>query len=235
MTQNKFQSAAFKLLEQDIAAAIDYLSGQPDSDAEAVAECYLDLQKYLYYEAKDLANLTLISAAGIQFALMQAHRLHESAYALRSHAKALAYNLASYTWPGWDEPRLPINAAHLAVGLSAAKANLRLARELEKGDLPLSRAHWVMGAHYLATADWPAAIQSFTAAVEHAQKADATADALLSQGYIALTEILRTPTNADAQQRLADLKSQLVVLEYGVFFVQQLDSALAVFKAAGAT
>lgn len=230
MSESGLQARALELLAQDIAAAIGYLSSQPDADAEAVADCYLDLQKHLYYEAKDLANLTLMSAAGIQFALAQAHRLPESAYLLRSKAKALSYNLASYTWPGWDEPKLPINAAHLAMGLSAAKANLRLAHELDKGDLPLSRAHWVVGAHRLALADWPAALKSFTAAVEYAQKADATADALLSQGYIALTEILRDVANADAQQRLSNLKTQLADLEYGDFFVQQLDSALAVFK-----
>lgn len=229
-TENKLQLAVLQLLEQDIAAAIEYLSSQPESEAEAVADCYLELQKHLYYEAKDLANLTLISAAGIQFTLSQAHRAPHSAYLLRSKAKALTYNLASYTWPGWDEPKLPISPVELAIGLSAARANLRLAHELDKGDLPISRAHWVIGAHQLAVAEWSAAIESFTSAVDHAQRADATADAQLSQGYIALTEILRQPTNADAQQRLSNLKAQLAQLEYGEFFVQQLDSALAIFK-----
>ena len=177
-----------------------------------------------------MATLILMATVGIQFALSEAHRTPENAYVMRSKAMALTYNLASYTWPGWNEPGLAIDAAQLATGYSAARANLRLAAELGKGDLACSRAHWIVGLHALAVANWSAAIENLPATADYARKADSKADKLLALGYIALTEILRDPTNADAKQRLAGNKSQLAQLEHGNFFIQQLDNALAVFQ-----
>src|SRR5262249_4217240 len=89
--------------DQDAFAAIEYLQRQ--KDALAIVGAYADAVRLLYWERKDLDGVVALAQAGIQHAMIAAMAAEshgpERAHVLRSTAKALAYDLASFTWPGW--------------------------------------------------------------------------------------------------------------------------------------
>src|SRR5690349_9328805 len=103
--------------EKDTAAAIEELAA--DGDVEIFLNCMTEL----YWNQKDLPACIAIARGGIGVALSRATGAGaEEAYALRTIAKRLCYNLSSFTWDGWDEPGFVITSSDLAVGLDAAKA-----------------------------------------------------------------------------------------------------------------
>jgi hypothetical protein len=221
----------------DSFAAIDFLSRQPD--ALAAAKSFADAAAHFYWKEKDLPASIMLGRAGAQYALAAAERLATSdpalASELRGKAKAMTYNLASFTWPGWDEPGITITAADLAVGLDAAKANLRLGRELSRGPLPLSRAHWMLAAHWIAAAEYERAREQFRLAARDAATAGAEADRLLCQGFealtgrLALTDAPDPAADAALRSRLDDVLTRLGPLENGEMFVRQIETAGRVF------
>ncbi|MBV9469552.1 MAG: hypothetical protein JO316_10465 [Abitibacteriaceae bacterium] len=217
------------LREQDAAAAIDFLTQQ--KDATAVAKTYRDLVEHCYWKDKDLTAVILMARAGIQHGLVAARQTRKTDIAddLRSSAKIISFNLASYTWPGWDEPGIAIGPGEVAIGLDAAKTNLRLAHELKKGDLPLSRAYWMLAGQQLARQEYGEAQANFEAATRHATAASARAEELLAQGFSILTQILAASETTALQSRLDEIKAQLNSVEHGPDFVQQIETAHRVF------
>ncbi|MEK6223007.1 MAG: hypothetical protein N2D54_12245, partial [Chloroflexota bacterium] len=88
-----------------------------------------------------------IAQVGIEYNSQKAAETDDVGLAneFKGKAKALNYNLASFSWPGWDEPGfMDIPTDILALGLQAAHENLRLAIELKKEEVRVSRAHWAI-------------------------------------------------------------------------------------------
>ena len=227
----------------DSYAAIEALSRQPDP--RETAKSFADAAAHFYWKGKDLAASVALGRAGAQYALSSAERLAASdpalAAELRGQAKAMTFNLASFTWPGWDEPGIPITPADMSVGLDAAKANLRLARELKRGPLPLSRAHWMLAGHWLAVAQYGPAREQFQSAGREASAAASEPDRLLAEGFELLTAHLSADGGAagtggaagsasdETLARLNDVLTRLRPLEQGGMFVQQIETARRVF------
>jgi hypothetical protein len=213
----------------DSFAAIEQISLQPDP--ERAATLFGQLAKRLYATEKDVAGSVAVRHAGIQFCLYTtAHATKRQA--LRPAAKALAFNLAADTWPGWGDEGITINASDLSAGLDAARLNLRLARELQRGPLAESRGHWLLGAHWLARAKDDEALNEFSRAREQALTAADHNNELLNTGYAALTGVLRgTP---DARTAFAKAVAELRQTEEdaAAAFADQLEKALAVLSAA---
>lgn len=219
------------LTNQDSFAAIDYLNGQ--DEPLAVVNTYSKLVLRLYWEEKNLPTMIIIALAGIQYGLAAsvAASHPDTAVKIKSVAKGIAYNLASFTWPGWNEPGIVIGPSDVAIGLEAAKANLRFANELDKGDLPLSRAYWMLGGHHLAGGNLGEAVACFNQAEDHATAANAEADRLLAQGFSLMATMLKSPNNTNVQDRLVQVKDYLAQLKHGEDFVSQIDTAWNVFLA----
>lgn len=224
---------ALRLLEaQDIFAAIEYLGRQPD--ALAALNVYGEFVQYFYNDARDLYRVVLLGLAGLQHGLVSAAQTTDPQLRcqLSSAAKSIAYNLASSTWPGWDEPGIVIDSAYLKIGFEAARANLRLAEQLTKGDVPLSRAHWMLGAHSLAAGQYEQARGSFGRAAAYARKAEKEDEALLAEGFSALTAVLERPEDPEAEAGLGAVKAALGHHKHGAFFNAQIETARSVFRKA---
>lgn len=217
--------------EQDSFAAIAHLS---QGDALAAATAFSELLSHLYWEKKDLDCAVAIGRAAVQFALSAAQEVAaldpQRAMELRSKGKAMCYNVASFTWPGWNEAGIAPTASDVRVGIDAAKANLRLARELDKGELALARGHWMLGAQQLANGDRDEASWGFAASAQHAKAAGAESERLLAQGFCHLVELLDAPNSPDAREKLEAVKRALGPLEHGADFVGQLETAWGVFS-----
>lgn len=220
------------LAAADTFAAIDALH-EPSADPNAIAKAYSELVLHLYWQQKDLSAAISMARAGIQYCLHTAaygNLAPDAAEALRGSAKAIAYNLGSFCWPGWDEPGIAVDATALYFGRDAARLNLRLAQELGRGDLPLTRAHWLLGAHHLAAGDTDQAKQSFEASARHAGTAEARAEELLAQGFALLSTLLGQSTeDSHLRTDLNAIKAQLAELENGDEFVKQIDTAGRIF------
>ncbi len=233
MAIEKLVAEAIKIyVEVDSFAAIIYLCEM--GDPELTLNALTDAMKHKYWQEKDLVGALAFSRAGTRFGLQSALQYDQSnpelAYKLRSGAKSCAYDFASYVWTGWDEPGITITAADHAAGFDAARVNLRLAVELERGDLPTSRAHWMVGAYYLEDGAFDKAIESFEESMNYAKKADAQADEMLNQGYILVARLLASPDDDNAQEEYKRLKASFKTIENGEDFIQQLETALKVFS-----
>jgi hypothetical protein len=218
--------------QRDTFAAIEHLLRH--DDALAAADAFIALMRECYWKRKDLPAAILFGRAGGQHAFAAAASIEpghaERAKALRHKGKGFFYDIGSFTWRGWDEAGITITPSDEAIGRDAARTNLRLAQELDRGDLPLSRARWLAGAHALAAGELDAARQHFVAAAEFADKAASRSDALLNHGYMHMRDLLKDPTDASALKQLQDVKADLRTVEYGDEFVAQLETALRVFS-----
>ncbi|MEX1295631.1 MAG: hypothetical protein AB1Z67_05615 [Candidatus Limnocylindrales bacterium] len=202
----------------DIAALAEVdLAAQPTAYSEAM--------RHAYYEDKDLSAAMAIAWAGISRLLAMAHDASpERAHELRSQAKALSYDLASFTWAGWDEPGIVITPPEARAGCAAARANLALATELEKGELPRSRAHWILGAHELAAGRPEDARADFEAAVALARAAGdvGLAEARLSRAFVALADMAAgTGSEHELEAALSELRAD----PDGAALVEQVKTA----------
>lgn len=217
---------------KDSFAAIMYLCKLPDP--KTTMNTLADVMRHQYWKEKDLVGALAFARAGIQFGLQTALRYEQSdpelALELRKAAKGFAYNFASFAWIGWNEPEVQITPADHDAGFDAALVNLRLAIELARGDLPTSRAYWMVGAYYMAEGDYSSAINNFEQGVKFAKKADATVDELLNHGYILVSKMLASPLDTGTAEAYENLKVAFQEVEHGGDFVQQLDTAYNVFS-----
>jgi hypothetical protein len=213
----------------DSFAAIEYLNRQ--DDPLAVIETYAKLVVQLYWEEKKLPAVVAMARAGVQYGLSAAAAMPDpdTATKIKSKAREIAYNLASFTWPGWAEPGIEIGWTDLAIGLDAAKTVLRLVKELNLGDLRLSRAYWMLGGHHLAAGNLSEAEACFNQAENFATSANSETDRLIDRGFSLLAAILASPDKIEVQNQLEQVKRQLAQQEHGDDFIKQIDAAWSVF------
>jgi hypothetical protein len=194
-----------------------------------IAGAYHQVAKDLYWKDKDLAGARSALALGIAYAVDQARSTLDVDLAaeLSGVAKAMCYDLASFCWPGWAEPGIEIGEAELECGEHAAAENLRLAIELERGDLPMANAHFMVGAYHLARRRHAYAEAAFQEFLQRATNAGEEGTALLAEGYLALVRRL-DGTGDELDLVLSRLRTG--GLEHGAFFADQLATAEAVFS-----
>ncbi len=223
-----------KLLEEkDSYAAIEFI--QETGDFNTIARRYLNLVSDLYWQEKTLHAVIPVAKAGIQYCLTKARELGdadaENAAKLRDFAKIISFNLASFTWPGWNEKDIVITEDALFAGLEAAKLNVRLVERLGRDPGQLSNAYWVVGAQYLALKEYGSAIGAFESAAAQAREAGNKGSELLNNGYIAITKIIEGSEREKAQNDLTEITKALKDLKTNDanFFANQLQDVLQVF------
>jgi hypothetical protein len=193
---------------------------------------YDEIIRDLYWNDKDLPAAIALAQAAIEHGLAQAELTDnpELAFELRAKVKAISYNLASFTWPGWDEPGIDINPEQIAIGLEAAQTNLDMAVELNRDALPRAYAHWVLGVQHIAAGDLPGAKTNFNQCATLAEKAGEHSAVLLANGFAALADMLATSKNAQAKRQFTAIKTQFQEIEHGQDYIQQLNTAWKVFS-----
>ncbi|RYG68614.1 hypothetical protein EON80_11300 [bacterium] len=220
------------------AGPIERLLSRPQLlDPRSCVQDYLDEAAKAYWEEKDLALVATLSIAGIGYGFGIerdcAGSNSELVHDVLGTVKAIAYNLASFTWPGWDEPGIRIGVTDVDLGLDAAKINLRLAEQLGKGDLAVSRAHWMLGGHYLAARQFEEAGHCYAVAMNHASRAGEAAEQNLAVGFAILTALCATPDETLLKERLKGVQQSLSTQENGESFIKQIETAQRVFLGEG--
>ena len=222
-----FAKALTLLDEAGAFAASEFLAGQsPVTDVLAV---YNQLLPELYWERKSLPDVVLLGSAGYELSCAAIARLGDTDPAATAHlqasAKVLLYNVASFTWDGWDEPDVVIGPTERKAGLDAARAHLALAKQLETAKFPLRRAWWMLGAHHLSAGDFAGATKAFDQSAQLAERDGQRAEQLLALGFGQLTLLTQDPQSPGAAELLETLRNELTLLHNGPDFVAQLDTA----------
>ena len=213
---------------QDSYAATDLL--EADGEPKAVAARYYRVMNDLYWKKHDLPALVVVGRSGIHYCLSRARGADEKTAAeLRGLGKTMAYDLASFTWPGWAEPGIAPTPADEALGFDAARTNLRLAIELKRGAEPLHNAHWALGAHQLGAGKFTEAAASFQKSAEYAREMKNHGAELMAEGYASLARLLSGSDAAAAELR-ANAEA-LVKEKDGEFYRDQIAAARKVFEA----
>lgn len=212
--------------ESGAFAAIAILA---EIEAEQAVAAYAEAMRKAYWEHKDLRLAAAIAYAGVGRLLAAAIDVdEETASVIHSTCKGMMYDLASFSWPGWDEPDVEISAAEAAAGLGAARANLAMAEQLDKGDLALGRAHWMIGAHLLTGGEPRQAKDSFEQARSHAGAAGAAVEAELAVAFGHLADAALGVPGAD--EELETSMKRLAAFGDGEAFVNQVRTARAVLE-----
>lgn len=142
---------------------------------------------------------------------------------LRKLTRGVAYNIAAFTWPGWDDME-PIASEDQQLGLSAARVALEFANQAD--DITFN-ALWINGAHELNAKNFDGAIEFFEKARD---KADEVSGKKMALAWIVLTEYLEDATQKKRTQlndAIAELRQSNE--ENGDFFAQQIETALNVY------
>lgn len=216
------------LSREDSFRAIEYVMSLDDPmDAMGV---FALLARDLYWENRNLQAAMAFGRAGIQYGMAASKRANEArAMELMSEVKALAYDLSSFCWPGWNEAGVVIDDGELVLGQDLAKTNMRLARSLNKGNLPMSRAHWLIGAHHIAVEQYEAARRHFVESLRFAIAAEAREQELLIRGYLYLVDLLEATGNEKLEEEFDFILRELENSREGSFYSEQLETAYAVF------
>lgn len=211
-------------------AALEFLQiDRADPSPAEQVQLFIDVMRHAYWKKKDLQATIQIGQAGIAAADKLKSKHPDMIEEINSKVKGIHYDIASFTWPGWDEEDIHISPQHLELGLQAAKNNLALAIELKKEHLPLSRAYWMLAAQELANRQYEQAAEHFGQAELLATKADVSGEALLAKGFILVVGLLQDPQNEIVTKQLEDIKTVLRKEEHGKFFIAQLVDSLSIF------
>jgi len=217
---------------QDIYAAIEYI--QESGDFKVITARYHNLIFDLYWQEKALFAMVPVAQAGIQYALTKAREFDSEdsvlAGKMRSFVKMWSFNLASFTWPGWQEEGIVITEADRKAGLQAAQLNVRICKELGEGPEPVASAYWILGAHLLSAGIYDEAIAAFQSAVLYAQEADDRTTEQMNLGYSALASILSGDKD-DAPKAFSKSVKKLMNIdtEDSRFYADQLEQMLEFF------
>lgn len=191
-----------------------------------ISRAFHAVAKGIYWKDKNLGHARAMLEEGIAYALAEA-----ASDELKSAAKAMSFDLASFCWPGWDEPGIEISDEDIAAGIEAADRNLALAIELKKGDGPMANAYFIVGAYQLTGRHFTDALISFTHFRSHAVSGKDVPSTRLADGYIALTQWLNG--DPDGEESFVAITDRLnsSCNENEVYFAQQLKSAAKICRA----
>lgn len=211
---------------KDSASLVEFLVSLPDP-VQALDICR-SLANEAYWERKDLDRAMSIARAGVTIGLTLAVDSPQ-AFELRSEAKAMAFNLASFAWPGWDEDGITPVHHHLIEALDAARTNVRLAAELDKGLIAISRGHWMVGAALLALGRYQESIAEFLASRLSADEGRSDVESAMAEGYAALVRVVERPGDVAIEEELAEILDGLRVIDEGAAYADQIVIARKVF------
>ena len=228
-----YQSVQSLNEKKDLFAASEFLLGIGDTQTLVIA--FSDLILDCYHTAKSIEQVLHFGGAGIHHCLASALACDgadgAAAKELRFAAKRMATNVASFTWPGWDEPGITISPEQMRQGLMFARYSVRQLHELEPTPAQVAFTHWFLGAQLMAHRQYAEALEVFNTAHAYNQDAgDEPEGRLMLEGYIGLTTLLAGRIGSgEAKYCAAVAALRARESDDSEFYAEQLITARAVF------
>ena len=218
------------LAEDGPDAVIERL--QAHDDPRAAPILFSMLAQYSHFELKQVPVMIELAQTGIAYAQQRADAAdpgsEEATYFLE-RVKAMSFNLAANTWPGWGDD-VELGEAELAIGMEAARNHTATVDKLGLGPDKRGVSQWIVGAHELAAGNLEAARGHFTRARQLATEAKSEASVKLADGYLAIVDVLQGAPGA--RERLDAVIAHFAARddEDSRIYGGQLRTALAAFE-----
>src|SRR5260370_4438290 len=137
-------------------------------DPTAIGSALNSIVKKLYREYSDVTVMIVAGNLGFDYCQRKsaAESNEDKIRELKKLGKIIAFNTAANCWPGWGDPGIIIEEAHLRSGIKLATQSRDLVQELSLGPREQGTAHWLVGALELAGGRFGAARVAF----EHAEQ-----------------------------------------------------------------
>ncbi len=226
----KIDIALETMKNDDYFKAIEYLS-RPSNPLE-ILDSFKEIVQRLYRDSKDMAGVIIFSGAAIQLtqmSILTGSFKEDVVLKMKQKAAAIAYNLASFTWPGWNEEGLELGLTEQNIGMEAAKTNLRFIEEIGGDNMQFARAYWMTGAHRLTLNHADEAIYCFERSLKYADWADHTEETLLAQGYMILAQMMQSgDVGTQDLELLENLLKKMVELPGGDAYAGQIETTYEV-------
>ncbi|MBN2381297.1 tetratricopeptide repeat protein [bacterium] len=217
--------------KNDSGVIVKYIQGLGDS--KVIAQTCFDLIMDLYNQ-KSIDTMILVGKTGIDLCLAQAERIKEKepiqSQRLRRIAQMMAFNLAANTWPGWGEQGITLNSEHQKFGLEMALLDYKMATDMDYPPDKIANSLWIIGAHYLAKAEYAEARSMFEQAKTKAEKAGQPDFVLMLEGYRNMTDVLSGSETARSELSRTVNALRQSQGEDALFFADQLETALTIFQ-----
>jgi hypothetical protein len=168
-----------------------------DVSPEAFLAAVRQVRQSLYWEKKDLASYVVVATHLLDTALTNAKGNSESAVFFAARSLGLSYDIASFTWPGWNEPGVVVTSTLQAVGLEAARLNFELAQE-QAPEAVRKAAHFILGAQLLASGEPAEAIRVWSA----------SPDEQSNHPWVLLAKVVQGGDVGELARALAGLQAQ---------------------------
>jgi hypothetical protein len=178
----------------DVAAAVAWI--QTEDDPARVLAMFHGAMRHAYWNRKDIAAVVQLGEAAFAFGG------DFPGDPLLGMVKAIAFDVGSFCWIGWDEPGIAIDDEIAAAGARAAALNLALAEKLDRPSGPRAAALWLVGAHELAAGRREDAVRCFEESARFARDGSDLGAELLALGYIAIAR--GEPPDLDAFAAVQD-------------------------------
>ncbi len=217
-------------------AFLDSLASADDSQRNWIA-AFRGTGNVLYWQHKALKEYVILSREIIR-------RLHEALItqsdggdreALVRPLGGECYNLASFAWPGWDEPGITVGPEELSAGREAAALCLEIRTDPANQGVAFgytsAMAYWVVAAYALSDRSYSRAVDLFSQAAD--LERNAGEHGLLNAGYAALARWLASPST-ETEAAFTSVLEQLAARvgdEDAAFYREQLLTARRVFGA----
>jgi hypothetical protein len=134
-----------------VDSLIQMIRGRRVSDAISVIDSHEDpiaigsalnsIVKKLYREYSDVTDMIVAGNIGFDYCLRKsaAESSEDKIGELKKLGKIIAFNTAANCWPGWGDPGINIEEAHLRDGIKLATQSRDLVQELALGprELPI--------------------------------------------------------------------------------------------------
>jgi hypothetical protein len=165
---------------------------------EAFLTAARQIRQSLYWEKKDLASYVVVATHLLDTALSNAKGSSESAKFFGARSLGLSFDIASFAWPGWNEPGVVVTPTLQAAGLEAARLNFKLAQGVESPEGVRKAAHFILGAQLLAAGEPAEAIRIWST----------SPDEQSNHPWVLLARVLQGADPDELERALADLSAQ---------------------------
>ena len=220
--------------DKDLFAASEYVLGLENESK--IVEAFSNLVLDCHHKVKSTEQILHFGYAGVHYCLGRAALYDENdraaAKKLRFAAKRMATNVASFTWPGWDEPGVTISREQMRAGLAFAQYSVRQLHELDPNTGQLAFTYWFLGAQLIAHEQYDEAIKVLEEARDYSrEQGDGPEGVKMLEGYIGLTRILKGQKEA-GESAFSSAMTALKTRdnEDARFYAKQLVTARAVFE-----
>lgn len=171
-------------------------------------EAAQNVRKTFYWEQKDLSTYVVLTKHLFRTAIENHDAGGEYADDFGNRILGLGYDLASMTWPGWDEDGIDMTEEFRKTGLVAAKLIVDFADAHDAPAAVRYNNYWLYGAHLLADGNTDAAREAWGSALALASQDErpgmeawlAVADSVESGETTLLEDRLRQLEAADEPQ-----------------------------------